>query len=80
MNPTQSSSREHLIHALLSGKLGKQYEGKHVVVIGGKAEILPTDKKARRELLTRLRAAYPGEIPELVFVPRPEMYILVCLK
>lgn len=71
-----TTTHEELIHALLSGKMGKQYEGKHVVVMGGKAEILPTDKNARAELLRRLRAAYPDEIPEFVFVPRPEMYIL----
>lgn len=32
------ATHEELIHRLLSGKMGKQYVGKHVVVIGGKAE------------------------------------------
>lgn len=79
MATLQSTTKEDIIHALLAGKRGREYEGKHVVIIGEYVEILPTNKESRRALLNRLRDKYPGEIPEFVFVPRAETYILLCL-
>lgn len=71
-------SKRSLINALLSGKMGKRYEGKHVVVIGGKAHILPFEGEKSAEIIERLEKKYPRQTPHLVFVPREETYILIC--
>ena len=71
-------SKPNLINALLSGKMGKKYEGKHVVVIGGKAHILPFEGKESAEIIGSLEKKHPKETPHLVFVPREETYILIC--
>lgn len=67
---------EELLQTLFSGKMGKKYFGKHVVIIGGKATILPSDREQASALIETLGKKYPKEIPQLVFVPRPETYIL----
>jgi len=67
---------ETIIAALLSGKAGKKYEGKEVVVLKGKVYILPDDDEESRDLLNNLIAKHPNATPTLVDVPRPGIYIL----
>ena len=45
-------------------------------LIAGKAYILPDDDKASVELVNKLEKKYPKQIPRLLFVARPETYIL----
>ena len=67
---------EKLVQTLFSGKMGEKYFGKHVVIMGGKIVILPSDRKQASALIETLAKKYHKEIPQLVFVPRPETYIL----
>jgi len=67
---------EKLVQTLFSGKMGEKYFGKHVVIMGGKIVILPSDRKQASALIETLAKKYRKEIPQLVFVPRPETYIL----
>ena len=68
-------NQEQLIQALFSGKKGKKYFGKHVAIINGHVMLLPVNPQEASTLLDRLETKYQ-EIPEIVFVPRPETYIL----
>ena len=47
-----------IITTLLSGKVAKKYEGKQVVVCGGKVHILPRDDKKANSLLNKLIKQY----------------------
>ncbi|KKR71740.1 MAG: hypothetical protein UU14_C0020G0013 [Candidatus Roizmanbacteria bacterium GW2011_GWB1_40_7] len=73
---TMKDNTDKLIDKLLSGKAAKKYQGKQVVIIAGKAHILPDNDKASVELVNKLEKKYPKQIPHLLFVPRPETYIL----
>lgn len=75
---TKTSKNEQLIQTMFSGKKGKKYFGKHVAVVAGKVLLLPSDSHQAAELLDNLEVKYK-ETPELVFVPQPETYILICL-
>lgn len=68
---------QKLIEKLLSAAVEEKYYGKQVVVIGGEARILPEDDRESVKLVEKLEEKYPNQIPHLVFVPRPETYILV---
>ena len=70
------ANNDRLLRTLFSGQKGKRYFGKHVVIIGGKATILPSDRKRATELIEKLEERHRGEVPQLLFVPRPETYIL----
>lgn len=70
------SKNEKLVQTLFSGRMGKKYSGKHVVIMSGSATILPSDRKQASKLIETLEKKYPREIPQLIFVPRPETYIL----
>jgi len=70
------TNNEKLLQTLFSGKKGKKFFGKHVVVIGGKATILPSNDQQAARLIEKLEEQYPGQTPQLVFIPRPEIYIL----
>lgn len=72
-----SKKNNRLVDALLSGVAEEKFQGKQVVVIGGQAHILPEDDTQSARLVEKLEKKYPGEIPHLVFVPRPETYILI---
>lgn len=76
MNKQVKSSNETVVDKLLSGTAGEKYQGKQVVVIGGKIHILPEDDRESAEMVDQLEHKYPGQTPHLVFVPRPETYIL----
>jgi len=66
-----------IIRSLFAGKMGDKYFGKHVVVTGsGQVHILPSDGKDARLFLDDLKRKNPAEDTELMFVPRPETYIL----
>ena len=71
-------NNDQLIQALFSGKKGKKYFGKHVAVVGGNVLLLPSDSHKAAELIDNLEVKHK-EIPELVFVPQPETYILIVL-
>ena len=68
-------NNEQLIQALFSGRKGKKYFGKHVAIVQGKVLLLPVNPQEASTLLDRLETEYQ-EIPELIFVPKPETYIL----
>ena len=63
-----------LVDKLLSGDVAEKYHGKQVVIIGDTSVILPNDDNKAARLVERLEKKYPGQIPHLVSVPRPETY------
>lgn len=76
MNKQSKPANETVVDKLLSGTAGEKYQGKQVVIIGGKIHILPEDDRESAELVNRLEQKHPDQTPHLVFVPRPETYIL----
>lgn len=66
---------EKTIAALLSGKLGKKYQGKQVVVLGDKVQIIPKTKTEATKLFKKLEKKLPNQTPAIVYVPRAEAYI-----
>ena len=77
MRTMESKKNKQLVDTLLSGAADEQFQGKQVVVIGGKTFILPENDTESARLVETLEKQYPGETPHLVFVPRPETYILI---
>ncbi|MBI4130656.1 hypothetical protein HY468_05035 [Candidatus Roizmanbacteria bacterium] len=73
---SKSDINEKIVNKLLSGKAEKKYFGKQVVVMGGTAHILPESDEDSKKLVDQLEKKYPKQIPHLLFVPRPETYIL----
>lgn len=69
--------KQKLVEELLSGEVEEKYQGKQVVLIGGQIHILPEDDQESVKLMKELEEKYPNEIPHLIFVPRPETYILI---
>ena len=67
---------KELIDRLLSGTAEEKYQGKQVVIMGGRIFILPEDDQKAVTLVEDLEKKHPNQIPHLVFVPRPETYIL----
>lgn len=53
-----------------------KYEGKHIVVIGGKIYATKTGM-AQVELLDKLMKKYPREKPSIAYIPDAETLILV---
>lgn len=70
-------SNETILKTLFSGKMGKKYLGKHVVIVNGRAFILPPENKRAKVFMEKLKKQNPKQIPQIVFVPRPETYILL---
>jgi len=62
---------------LLSGKMGKKYEGKQVVIVSGKVYILPDNDQKSAEFLNALVKKNPKATPTVAFVPKKGSYILV---
>ena len=71
-------SSERLVTALLSGKMGKKYQGKQVMVVGNEISIVPTSKVEAERLFKKLDKKSPGQTPTIVYVPHAETYILIC--
>ena len=71
---------DKILTNLLSGKAGKKYEGKQVVIIGGEIYILPKDDKNSKEILNNLIAKHPKITPIITFVPKHGTYILILNK
>lgn len=69
---------EKTIAALLSGKLGKKYQGKQVLVLGREVHIIPKTKIEATKLFKKLDKKSPDQTPAIVYVPRAEAYILIC--
>ena len=76
---TQKDDKE-IVNLLLSDKSPKKYEGKEVIVLGGKVYLLPDDDKNAGLFLNKLIKKNPSIIPTLVSVPRHGMYILLISK
>jgi hypothetical protein len=76
MKNQTSDSNTKLIDKMLSGDVDKKYQGKQVVIIGGETRILPNDGRRAAKLVEKLEEKHPNQIPHLVSVPRPGMYIL----
>ena len=72
----QVVSKDHIIANLLSGKMGKKYEGKQVVLIDNKVHILPEDDLESARFVERLIKKNPKSIPTIAFVPNKGSYIL----
>lgn len=71
-----SKKDEKIIQTLHSDKAPKKYQGKEVVVLGGRVYIMPEDDKKVGEFINKLIAKHPKLTPSLTFVPRPGTYIL----
>ncbi|MFQ6009399.1 MAG: hypothetical protein ACE5K8_10675 [Candidatus Zixiibacteriota bacterium] len=76
MSKKPKTSDATLVDKLLSGSAEGKYQGKQVVVIGGRIFVLPEDDRESVAMVDQLEKKYPNQIPHLVFVPRPETYIL----
>lgn len=74
--PSKKSKDEKLLSFLLSGKAGKKYKGKQVVVFNGKVYILPEDDQKAAQFVAKLRKKDKKATPILTFVPRQDSYIL----
>lgn len=55
-----------------------KYEGKHIIVIGGKIYATKTGM-AQVELLEKLIKKYPSEKPSIAYIPDAQSLILVLL-
>ena len=71
---------EKILTSILSGKhpLAKKYAGKHVLVVKNHIALLKDGKEGRREI-EKLKKKF-GELPIIVFVPRPEISYILVLK
>ena len=74
----KKENSEKTITALLTGKLGKKYLGKQVVVMGKEVHIIPKTKIEATKLFKKLDKKLPGLTPAIVYVPRVETYVLLC--
>lgn len=73
---TNQDRQNQTIKSLFAGKLGSRYFGKHVVIVGNQVYLLPLDGVEARRFVDDLKREHPGQETELVFIPRPETYIL----
>ncbi|MEK7517613.1 MAG: DUF5678 domain-containing protein [Patescibacteria group bacterium] len=55
-----------------------KYEGKHIIVIGGKVHATKTGM-AQVKLLERLIRKYPQEKPSIAYIPDAETLILLLI-
>lgn len=69
---------EKILHDLLTGKIGKKFQGKQVIVCAGDVFIVPQKPSDVDELLKRLVKKHPHITPIVTFVPKEATYILVC--
>ena len=69
--------RDQTITNLLAGKMGKKYEGKQVVIIGGEVYILPDNDQKSARFLNELVKKNPKSTPTIAFVPKKGSYILI---
>ena len=75
--PKNTNTKDvQLVDKLLSGAVEEKYQGKQVVVIGKRVFILPENDNKAVRLVEDLEKKYPNQIPHLIFVPRPETYVL----
>ena len=74
------TQEDKILTNLLSGRSAKKYEGRQVVVVGGKIYILPYDDKKSKELLNNLISKHPKSTPTITFVPKHGTYILILNK
>lgn len=51
-----------------------KYQGKHVIIIGGKIYATKTGQ-ARTELLEKLLKKYPKEVPLITYMPKEDSLI-----
>jgi len=52
-----------------------RYKGKHVVVVAGKVFSAKTGEGAS-QILKRVRKEYPGQIPQITYIPKADTLIL----
>lgn len=71
------TQEEKIITNLLSGRTAKKYEGRQVVIMGGKVYILPYDDKKSKDVLNKLITKHPKATPTITFVPKHGTYILI---
>lgn len=74
--PSSKSKDEKVLSFLLSGRAGKKYKGKQVVVFNGEVYILPEGDQEAAQFVSKLRKKNKKVMPILTFVPREETYIL----
>ena len=53
-----------------------KYQGKHIIIIGGKIYATKTGR-AKTEILEKLLKKYPKEIPTITYIPTEESLILL---
>ncbi len=66
-----SKQDEKIIQALHSEKAPKKYQGKEVVILGGRVYSLPEDDKKAQEFFYKLIKKFPKLTPTLTFIPKP---------
>ena len=54
-----------------------KYQGKHIIVIGGKIYAAKTGKESARQLEELLKK-YPKETPSITYIPKVDTLILIC--
>lgn len=65
-----------ILQTLLSGRAGKKYEGKQVVICAGEVYIFPQDDNKSKDFLNELIRKHPTVTPTITFVPKQGTYIL----
>lgn len=73
----QVSAKDKIITSLLSGKMGKRYEGKQVILFDEKVYILPQDDQKSAKFVEGLIKQNPKSTPTVAFVPKKGSYILL---
>jgi len=66
-----------ILYQLLSGKKGKQYQGKQVIICAGDVFVVPGNRPAVDALMRKLAKNYPDITPTVTFVPKQATYILL---
>ena len=55
-----------------------KYQGKHIIIIGGKIYATKTGKQSAMQL-EKLLEKYPKETPSITYIPKADTLILICL-
>ncbi len=76
MKKKKTLSKEKILANLLSGRAGKKYQGKQVIIFGNEVYILPEDDQKSASLVDQLIKKYPQAKPTITYVPCQGTYIL----
>lgn len=77
MKKIKKTTKEKVLTNLLSGKAGKKYQGKQVVILDGQVYILPEDGQESADFVDELIKKHPKSRPTITYVPCRGTYILL---